>query len=73
MILRGQEEQQRTSLDVLDQALDSIDVYDSWKLQGEVERLWDELTKLETSMEVLFSPCDAAAKKEEEGGVKAPW
>ncbi|GKA50609.1 hypothetical protein Tco_0743682, partial [Tanacetum coccineum] len=42
-------------------------------LQDEVDWLWDELAKLETSIEVLFGPCDAAAKKEEEGGVKAPW
>ncbi|GJR86953.1 hypothetical protein Tco_0210964 [Tanacetum coccineum] len=36
----------RTSLDVLDQTLDSIDGDD-------VERLWNELAKLETIMEVL--------------------
>ncbi|GKA06092.1 hypothetical protein Tco_0685212 [Tanacetum coccineum] len=43
-----------TSLDVIDQTLDSIDDYkERLKLGDEVERLWCDVTKLETSMEVV--------------------
>ncbi|GJZ51491.1 reverse transcriptase domain-containing protein [Tanacetum coccineum] len=48
----------RTSLDVLYQTLDSIvGNKERMKLGDDVERLWHELAKLETSMEVLEGRC----------------
>ncbi|GKA87708.1 hypothetical protein Tco_0809472, partial [Tanacetum coccineum] len=41
------------------------------KARDDKEKLWYELARLETSFDVLLGPCDAAATKEKEGGVKA--
>ncbi|GJW79046.1 hypothetical protein Tco_0140728 [Tanacetum coccineum] len=46
-------------------------VYDSWKLQGKVERIWNELAKLETSMKDVEGVCGVTAYKIKKGCDKA--
>ncbi|GJT68405.1 hypothetical protein Tco_1019885 [Tanacetum coccineum] len=48
-------------------------VYDSWKLQGDVEELWDELAKLGLGLRCCFALVVSRLKKEEKGGDKATW
>ncbi|GKD13798.1 hypothetical protein Tco_1198205, partial [Tanacetum coccineum] len=75
----------RTSIDVLDQTLDSIDgwkerievlgdrLYDSLKLQGDVEELWYELAKLGLGLRCCFALVVPQLRKEEKRGDKATW
>ncbi|GJY55466.1 hypothetical protein Tco_0454581 [Tanacetum coccineum] len=48
-------------------------VYDSWKLQGDVEELWDELAKLGLVLRCCFALVVPRLRKEEKGGDKATW
>ncbi|GKA24134.1 hypothetical protein Tco_0710167 [Tanacetum coccineum] len=48
-------------------------LYDSWKLQGDVEELWDELAKLGLGLRCCFALVVPRLRKEEKGGDKATW
>ncbi|GKG26237.1 hypothetical protein Tco_0399383, partial [Tanacetum coccineum] len=42
-------------------------LYDSWKLQGDVEELWDELAKLGVGLRCCFALVVPRLRKEEKG------
>ncbi|GJT55678.1 putative reverse transcriptase domain-containing protein [Tanacetum coccineum] len=48
-------------------------LYDSWKLQGDVKELWDELSKLGLGLRCCFALVVPRLRKEEKGGDKATW
>ncbi|GJX63524.1 hypothetical protein Tco_0296424 [Tanacetum coccineum] len=48
-------------------------VYDSWKLQGDLEELWDELAKLGLGFRCCFALVVSRLRNEEKGGDKATW